>query len=123
MKERIKAFFQGAGRGITEYLGPGADILITLGNASYTLRLTKERTVEVEKGGEGSSDIEIITEEEVLSDLLSSSSPKDYREKMAGYVVNDRRPAVKILLQRTDKNTAKFIRLYLYFLRRMYLLN
>jgi hypothetical protein len=123
MEGRIKAFFQGVGKGITEYLGSGADILITLGKSSYTLKLTKERACEVEKGAGSNSDIEIIAEESVMNDLLSSSSLKDFREKMASYTVNDQRPSVKIHMERTDKNAAKFIRLYLYFLRRMYLLN
>jgi hypothetical protein len=123
MQDRIKAFFEGVGSGITEYLGPGADILINAGNASYTLRLTKDRAVEVEKGAKGSSDIEIITQEDVLSNLLSSPSLKDYRGKMAAYVLDDRRPQVKILMDRSDKNAARFVRLYVYFLRRMYLLN
>ncbi len=123
MRERIKAFFEGVGSGITEYLGPGADILINVGNESYTLRLTKDRAVEVEEGAQGTSDIRIVTEEDVLSNLLSSSSLKDYRGKMAAYVLDHRSPLVKILMDRTDNNAAKFVRLYLYFLRRMYLLN
>jgi len=42
---------------------------------------------------------------------------------MASYVLNNEKPAVKIHMERTDQNAARFIRTYLYFLRRMWLLN
>jgi len=123
MEQKIREFFGGVGKQITEYLGAGGDVLITLGKSSYTLKMDEERVLEVKKGGEGNSDIEIITEERIMNDLLSSSSMEEYREKIASYVLNNEKPAVKIHMERTDQNAARFIRTYLYFLRRMWLLN
>jgi hypothetical protein len=42
---------------------------------------------------------------------------------MAAYTYADRKPRVKILMERTDKEAARFIRTYIYFLRRLWLLN
>ena len=123
MEERIKAFFEGVGKEITDYLGPGGAVLITLGDSSYTLKIDEERELAVEKDGKGNSDIEIITEENIMNDLLSSSSMEKYREKMASYTYNNKKPAVKIHMERTEKSAARFIRTYVYFLRRMWLLN
>ena len=111
------------GKQITEYLGAGGNVLITLGDSSYTLKMDTERALEVKKAERGNGDIEIITEERIMNDLLSSSSMEEYREKMASYVLNNEKPAVKIHMERTDKNAARFIRTYVYFLRRMWLLN
>lgn len=123
MEGKIKTFLQGAGKEITDYLGSGGDVLITLGDSSYRLKMNEERELQVEKGEKGNSDIEITTEEEIMNDLLSSSSMEEYREKMSSYTYNNRKPTVKIHMERTDKNAARFIRTYLYFLRRMWLLN
>lgn len=123
MEEKIKAFFEGVGKEITDYLGPGGDVLITLGDSSYTLKIDEERELQVSKNGKGKSDIEIITEENIMNDLLSSSSMEKYREKMASYTYNNKKPAVKIHMERTEKSAARFIRTYVYFLRRMWLLN
>ncbi len=123
MEEKIKAFLEGTGKEITEYLGPGGDILITLGDSSYRVKMDEDRELQVEKGEKGNSDIEITTEEEIMNDLLSSSSMQEYRQKMASYTFNNKKPAVKIHMERTDKNAARFIRTYVYFLRRMWLLN
>ena len=123
MEEKIKAFLEGAGKEITDYLGVGGDVLITLGDSSYRLKMDEEREIQVEKGEKGNSDVEIITDESIMNDLLSSSSMEEYREKMSSYTFNNKKPAVKIHMERTDKNAAKFIRTYTYFLRRMWLLN
>lgn len=123
MEEKIKAFLEGTGKEITDYLGAGGDVLITIGNSSYTVTIDEDRELEVEKGGKGKSDIEIITEEEIMKDLLSASNMVEYREKMASYTYNDRKPSVKIHMERTDEEAARFVRTYLYFLRRMWLLN
>jgi hypothetical protein len=123
MEEKIKAFLEGPGKEITDYLGPGGDVRITLGDSSYRVKMDEDRELQVEKGEEGNSDIEIKTEEEIMNDLLSSSSMEEYRQKMASYTFNDKKPAVKIHMERTDKNAARFIRTYVYFLRRMWLLN
>lgn len=123
MEEKIKAFFEGVGKEITDYLGPGGAVLITLGDSSYTLKIDEERELQVSKNGKGKSDIEIITEENIMNDLLSSSSMEKYREKMASYTYNNKKPAVKIHMERTEKSAARFIRTYVYFLRRMWLLN
>ena len=123
MEQKIKAFFEGVGKQIADYLGAGSDVLITLGESSYTLKMDEERMLEVKKAGRGNSDIEIITEERIMNDLLSSSTMEEYREKMASYVLNNEKPAVRIHMERTNKNAARFIRTYLYFLRRMWLLN
>ena len=123
MEEKIKAFFEGVGKEITDYLGPGGAVLISLGDSSYTLKIDEERELQVKKNGKGKSDIEIITEEKIMNDLLSSSSMEKYREKMASYTFNNKKPAVKIHMERTEKSAARFIRTYVYFLRRMWLLN
>jgi hypothetical protein len=123
MEEKITAFLEGPGKEITDYLGPGGDVLITLGDSSYRVKMDKDRELQVEKGEKGNSDIEITTEEEIMNDLLSSSSMEEYRQKMASYTFNNKKPAVKIHMERTDKNAARFIRTYVYFLRRMWLLN
>ena len=123
MEGKIKAFFKGVGKEITDYLGPGGDVLITLGDASYTLKIDEERVLNVEKDGKGDSDIEIITEENIMNDLLSSATMEEYRKKMSSYTFNSKKPAVKIHMERTERNAAKFIRTYVYFLRRMWLLN
>ena len=123
MEEKIKTFFEGTGKEITEYLGVGGNVLITLGETSYRLKMDEERDLQVEKGAKGSGDVEIITEESIMNDLLSSSSMEDYRERMSSYTFNNQKPAVKIHMERTDKNAARFIRTYTYFLRRMWLLN
>ena len=122
MKEKMKAFFDGTGKEIAEHLGSGASILITLGKASYTMKVTEERAIEIGNNGKGSAEIEIITQESVMNDLLSSSSVTEYREKMLSYIVKDQGPAVKILMERTEKNATKFIRFYADFLRRMHFL-
>jgi len=123
MEEKITAFLEGPGKEITDYLGPGGDVLITLGDSSYRVKMDKDRELQVEKGEKGNSDIEITTEAEIMNDLLSSSSMEEYRQKMASYTFNNKKPAVKIHMERTDKNAARFIRTYVYFLRRMWLLN
>ena len=123
MEEKITAFLEGPGKEITDYLGPGGDVLITLGDSSYRVKMDKDRELQVEKGEKGNSDIEITTEEEIMNDLLSSFSMEEYRQKMASYTFNNKKPAVKIHMERTDKNAARFIRTYVYFLRRMWLLN
>jgi len=123
MEEKIKAFLEGVGKEILDYLGADGTVLITLGDSSYAVTIDEDRELEVEKSEKGNGDIEIITDEEIMHDLLSSSSMKEYREKMASYTYNDRKPSVKINMERTEKEAAKFIRTYLYFLRRMWLLN
>jgi hypothetical protein len=120
MEQKIKAFFEGVGKDVTEYLGSGASILMKVGGSSYVMKMTKERTIQV--GRDGQSDIEITAEENVMNDLLSSPTMKDFREKMVSYWNNGAKPAVKILMERTEKNTVKFTRFYIYFLRRMGLL-
>jgi hypothetical protein len=119
MEEKIKAFFEETGKEATDYLIYGAAILITLGESSYTVKVSKEgAAVEVEKDGKGNCEIEIITEEKIMTDLLSSSSLNEFREKMVSYTVNDQRPTVKILLERTEKNAQRFFRGYINWLRR-----
>lgn len=123
MEDKIRTFLEGTGKEITDYLGPGGHVLLTLGNSSYTLKMDEERELQVEEGGKGDSDVEIITEEKILDDLLSSTSMQEYREKMSFYTFNNKKPAVKIHMERTEKSAARFIRTYVYFLRRMWLLN
>jgi len=122
MEEKIKQFFQGAGIEATEQLGSDAKILITVGETPYSLKITKEREVNVEKDVNAIGDVEIRGRENIMSDLLSSSSMDEFSEKMISYIVDGREPEVKILMKRTLENSGKFQRDYYYFLRKMLLL-
>lgn len=119
MEEKIKVFFEETGKNATDYLIYGAAICITLNESSYTVKVSKEgEAVEVEKDGKDKCEIEIITEQKIMSDLLSSSSLKEFQEKMISYTVIDQRPRVKILMERTEKNAQRFFRGYINWLRR-----
>lgn len=122
MEKKIKSFFEGAGKEATEQLGSGASILITIGETSYPLKITEEREVKVKKDEKEKSDIEIRGEEKIMNDLLSSSTMDEFSDKMISYIRDGQEPEVKILMNRTGKNSAKFQRVYLYFLRKMVLL-
>ena len=120
MEEKIKKFFQGAGKEAAEHLGAGARVLITTGvNASNTLIITEEREIQV---GKGSGDIEIRGNEKMMDDLFSSSNMDEFSEKMISYIKDRKGPEVKILLDRTMEDTEKFERDYYYFLRKMILI-
>lgn len=122
MEEKIKNFFEGAGKEATEHLGSGACICIKVGRTAYTFKITEEREVKVEKDEKEPSDIEIRGQEKTMSDLFSSSGWDEYYHKMISNIKDGQEPEVKILMERTAGNSAKFHRLYLYFLRRMVLL-
>ena len=119
MEEKIKEFFEHGGKWATEQLGSGANVLITIGETSYTLKLTDEREVEVEKDGMKGSDIEIRGEENVMNDLFSSSDLHDFTEKMTSYIGDRKAPQGKILMERTIENTKKFLRMYYHFFRKL----
>ena len=121
MEQKITSFFEGAGKDATERLGIGANILITAGNASCTLKMTEERAVKVETDGKD-GDMEIRGEQKQMDDLFSSSSMDEYSKKIISYVKDGKQPEVKILLKRTGENSAKFQQLYMSFLNKMVLL-
>jgi hypothetical protein len=122
MEEKIKGFFEGPGREAIEHLGSGGNILMTIAGSSYTVKITEEREVKVEKDGKEDSDIKISGEEKVMADLFSSASRDEYIKKMRSYIMEDKGPEVKILMPRTAENVRKFMSLYPQFLRRMFLL-
>ena len=119
MEEKIKDFFERGGKWATEHLGSGASILITIGETSYTLKITGEREVKVEKDGKKGGDIEIRGEENVMNDLFSSSDLLDFTEKMQSYIGDRKAPQGKILMERTVENSKKFLRMYYHFFRKM----
>ena len=122
MEENIKNFFEGPGREATEHLGSGANILLTIGKTSYTLKITEEREVKVEKDQKEGGDIEIRGEGKIINDLLSSSSMHEFSDKMKSYIVDGKEPQVKILMERTGENSKKFLQGYYFFLRKIGLL-
>ena len=122
MEEKIKGLFEGPLSGATEHLGSGANVLITIGEISYALKITDEREVQVEKGGNGDSDLEIKGEEKIMNDLLDSSSLHDFGEKMKLYIKDRKSPKVMILMERTVENSKRFLRIYYHFVRKLYLL-
>ena len=122
MEQKIKSFFEGAGKEATERLGIGANILITAGETSCTLQITEERAVKVETDGKENSDMEIKGEPGQMNNLFSSSSMEEFSKKMISYVKDGKQPEVKILLNRTGENSAKFQQLYMSFLNKMVLL-
>src|SRR4030042_322365 len=119
MEEKIKNFFEGAGKRAMEHLGSGANILITIGKTSYTLKITEGREVKVEKDGKQNSDIEIRGQEKVMNDLFSSSSMDEFSKKMSSYILDRKGPKVKILMERTIENTKKFLLTYQHFLQKI----
>jgi hypothetical protein len=121
MEEKIKNFFEGAGKRATEHLGSGANILITIGKTSYALKITEEREIKVEKDGKERRDIEISGEEEIMNDLFSSSSNDEFSRKARSYIRNGKEPKGKILMERTLENARKFQLVYYQFLRKMFL--
>ena len=118
MEEKIKDFFECRGKWATEHLGSGANILMTIGETSYKLKITDEREVKVEKDGKEGSDIEIRGEENVMNDLLSSSDLHEFTEKMKSYIGDRKAPQGKILMERTVENSKKFLRMYYHFFRK-----
>jgi len=121
MEEKIKNFFEGPGKEATEHLGAGGNVIITIGKASYILEITEEREIKVGRDGKKGGDIEISGEEGIVKDLFSSSSFDEFSKKMISYIGSGQEPEVKILMDRTDENSAKFQRVYAYFLRKLFL--
>ena len=121
MEQKIKSFFEGAGKEATERLGSGANIRLVIGETSYALKITEDRIVQVEKDGKD-SDMEIRGEQELMDDLFSSATMEEFSEKMISLVKDGKQPEVKILLDRTGENSAKFQQLYMLFLNKMVLL-
>ena len=119
MEEKIKDFFEHGGKWATEHLGSGVCILITIGETSYTLKITDEREVKAEKDGKKGGDVEIRGEENVMNDLFSSSDLHDFTEKMKSYIGDRKAPQGKILMERTVENSKKFLRMYYHFFRKM----
>ena len=119
MEETIKDFFERRGKWATEHLGSGANVLITIGETSYTLKITEEREVSVEKDGSKGGDIEIKGEEDVMNDLFSSSDLHEFTEKMNSYIGDRKAPQGKIHMERTVENTKKFLRTYFHFFRKI----
>ena len=78
--------------------------------------------ITVEADGKEPCDIEISGEQQIMEDLLSSSTRSEFSKKITSYIQNGQKPTVKILMDRTSRNSAKFARVYLYFLRRLILL-
>ena len=122
LEQKIKKFFEEAGKEATERLGIGANILLTAGETSYNLKITEERAVRVEPAGKEHSDMEIKGEQKQMNDLFSSATMDEYSKKMISYVKDGKQPEVKILLNRTGENSAKFQQLYMLFLNKMVLL-
>jgi hypothetical protein len=123
MEERFKTFFKGVGQEVTDYLGEGGNVRFRIGDSTYTLKIDEDRDLEIEKDLKEDCDIEITTEEDIINDIFAATSMAEYRERMAAYTYADRKPRVKILMERKDKEAARFIRTYIYFLRRLWLLN
>lgn len=123
MEEKIRSFFEEAGKQALEHLDSKASILMAIGGTSYALKFTEERELEIEKGGKESSDIEISGEEEIMNDLFSSSTWNEFNGKMNRYIVDEKAPRVKILMEREKENLGKFLHGYYYFLRKMRLLS
>ena len=119
MEETIKDFFEHRGKWATEHLGSGANVLITIGDTSYTLKIMEDREVTVEKDGNKGGDIEIKGEEDVMNDLFSSSDLHEFIEKMNSYVGDRKAPQGKIHMERTVENTKKFLRTYFHFFRKI----
>ena len=122
MEDRIRNFFEGPGKKATEHLGSGANILIMIDETSYTLKITEDRKVEVEKDEKQECDIKITAEEKTMNDLFSSSNMDEFSEKMRSYIRDGKQPEVTILMTRTVEKLRKFHRVYYYFLRKMVLL-
>lgn len=123
MEEKIKNFFEETAKEATDYLCYGADILLSLGKSSYVVKVSDEGAVEVARDDNGTGDLEIMTDEEILDDLYSSASLAEYREKMVALTIDFQRPTIKIHMERTEKNGRKFFRRYANWLRRVYILH
>lgn len=123
MEDKFREFFEGVGREVTDYLGAGGNVRFRIGDSTYTLKMDEDRDLEIEKDLKEDCDIEIATEEDIINDIFAATSMADFRKRMAAYTYADRKPRVKILMERTDKEAARFTRTYIYFLRRLWLLN
>lgn len=121
MKDRLELFFEKTARKITEYLDVGCKILITAGEKHYTLEVLERGKVKVHEGKKD-ADLEIIGDENVINDLFSSVTIEEFIDKMCKYVVQGKKPMLKILMDRDVENTKKFIRTYYIPLLKLYII-
>lgn len=116
MEDKIETFFKGPAKEATEILGPNANILFTFGSNSYSLIKTEDEEIKVGKKENDTGDLEIIGEESVMEDLISSSSLKEFIEKHRLYMKDRREPKIKIHMERTHESNKKYLRVYTHYL-------
>jgi len=121
MRENIESFFKEPGKALLDYLRPGCRIIISADEHHYTLVVGESGEVRIEEGRK-EGDIEIVGETAVLRDLFSSKSLEEFSDKMRFYIKLDKKPRLKILMERNVENVRKFMRNYYIPLYKLYIL-
>lgn len=121
MKNKIESFFNEYGKEATLLFNVGGKFIVTAGEKSYTVTVTDEGKVNVEEG-EKDGDFEIIGEPSVMEDIFSSKSVEEFVNKIRFYLVQGKKPKLKILMERSIENTKKFLRDYFPALSHLYII-
>ncbi|MEM3550678.1 MAG: hypothetical protein QW222_05580 [Candidatus Bathyarchaeia archaeon] len=121
MKDKIESFFERTAGKVVEYLDVGSKIIVSAGEKHYTLEVSEKGKIKVHEG-RADGDLEIIGEESVINDLFSSTTMEEYIDKMCNYVVQGRKPKLKIHMERNAESIKRFMRTYYMPLLKMYII-
>lgn len=121
MKDKIESFFNENGKEATFLFNTGGKFIISAGEKSYTVAVVSEGKVEVEEGRKG-GDFEIAGEPSVMGDIFSSKSVEEFVNKIRFYLVQGKKPKLKIFMERSIENTKKFLRDYFPALSHLYII-
>lgn len=121
VREKVEKFFNESGKEATVYLNVGCKFTLTVGGKHYAVEVVDEGKVKVEEGKK-EGDLEIVGEASVMEDLFSSTSLEEFVKKIGSYVVQGKKPTLKILMDRSIDNTRKFLRDYYVTLSRLYII-
>lgn len=121
MKDDLELFFEKAAKNIIEYCDPGCKIVVTAGEKHCTLEVLEKGKIKIYEGKKD-GDLEIIGEEYVIKDLFSSATLEEYIDKMCKYVMQEKKPKLKVLMQRNAENIKKFMRTYYIPLLKLYII-
>ncbi|MEM3550362.1 MAG: hypothetical protein QW222_03705 [Candidatus Bathyarchaeia archaeon] len=121
MKDLIEKFFNEAGKEATAYLNVGCKFVATAGDRHYQIEVVDEGKVKVEEG-KMEGDLEIAGEASVMEELFSSASVEEFAEKVNSYLVQGKKPTLKIFMERSIDNTKKFLRDYYITLAKLHII-